>query len=42
MIRYGLALLLVVAGVFAFYWFDGQWATVARIGAVVAGVIAGA
>ncbi len=42
MIRYVLALLLVVAGVFAFYWFENQWATVARIGAVVVGVIAGA
>src|SRR3546814_19686442 len=24
---YALAVLLVVAGVFAFYWFNGQWST---------------
>ena len=40
-VKYALALLLVVGGVFAFYWFDPQWPSVARIGAVVAGVIAG-
>ncbi len=40
-VKYALALLLVVAGVFAFYWFDGQWPSVARAGAVVAGVVAG-
>src|SRR5690606_24839633 len=43
MVRYALALLLVVAGVFAFYWFDGQWPGAARIAAVaVAGVAAAA
>ena len=39
--RYALALLLVVAGVFAFYWFDGQWPNVARVLAVVGGLAAG-
>ena len=42
MVKYALALLLVAAGVFVFYWFDGQWPGVARIGAVVAGLVAGA
>ncbi len=39
--RYALALLLVVAGVFAFYWFDGRWPVVARVLAVVGGLAAG-
>ena len=38
---YALALLLVAAGVFAFYWFEGQWSNPLRIGTVVAGVVAG-
>lgn len=38
---YALALLLVAAGVFLFYWFDGQWATGLRVGAVVAALVAG-
>src|SRR3546814_19544954 len=37
---YALAVLLVVAGVFAFYWFNGQWSTGLRIGAVVGGLVA--
>ncbi|MFC3715076.1 preprotein translocase subunit SecE [Luteimonas soli] len=37
---YAVAVLLVVAGVFAFYWFDGQWSTGLRIGAVVGGLVA--
>ena len=41
-VKYALAVLLVVAGVFAFYWFDGQWPGPVRMLAVVAGVIAGA
>ncbi|TWG88520.1 preprotein translocase subunit SecE [Luteimonas sp. J16] len=41
MVRYALALLLVAAGVFAFYWFDGQWPGAARIAAVMVGVVAG-
>ena len=40
-VKYALALLLVAAGVFAFYWFENQWPGVARIAAVVAGVVAG-
>ncbi|TWT20037.1 preprotein translocase subunit SecE [Luteimonas marina] len=40
-VKYALALLLVAAGVFAFYWFESQWPTPARVGAVVAGVVAG-
>jgi preprotein translocase subunit SecE len=41
-LKYALALLLVAAGVFAFYWFNGQWPTVARVMSVVGGLIAGA
>ena len=41
-VKYALALLLVVGGVFAFYWFDGQWPTVARVMSVIGGLIAGA
>ena len=37
---YAVAVLLVVAGVFAFYWFDGQWSPGLRIGAVVGGLVA--
>lgn len=39
--KYGLALLLVAAGVVAFYWFAGQWPTPVRVLAVVAGLVAG-
>jgi preprotein translocase subunit SecE len=39
-VKYALALLLVAAGVFAFYWFD-QWPGAVRALAVVAGLIAG-
>ena len=39
-LKYALAVALAVAGVVAFYWFEGQWATPLRIGAVVAGVLA--
>ncbi|NLW96280.1 MAG: preprotein translocase subunit SecE [Xanthomonadaceae bacterium] len=42
MVRYALALLLVVAGVFAFYWFDGQWPGAARIAVVAVAVVAAA
>jgi preprotein translocase subunit SecE len=41
-VKYALALLLVAAGLFAFYWFNGQWPTVARVMSVVGGLIAGA
>ncbi|GAB1408310.1 preprotein translocase subunit SecE [Thermomonas brevis] len=40
--KYVVALLLVAAGLFAFYWFDGQWPTGVRALAVVAGLILGA
>ncbi|HVR82039.1 MAG TPA: preprotein translocase subunit SecE [Luteimonas sp.] len=40
--KYALALLLVAAGLFAFYWFDGQWPSVARVLAVVGGLVGGA
>jgi preprotein translocase subunit SecE len=38
--KYALALLLVVAGLFAFYWFDGQWPGPVRVLVVVAGLAA--
>ncbi|MES2857956.1 MAG: preprotein translocase subunit SecE [Pseudomonadota bacterium] len=41
-LKYVLALLLVVGGVVAFYWFEGQWPTGVRIMAVVAGLVLGA
>ena len=39
-VKYALALLLVVAGLFAFYWF-GEWPTAVRVLAVIGGLIAG-
>ena len=41
MVKFSLALLLVAAGVFAFYWFEAQWPAPARIAMVVLGVVAG-
>ena len=41
-VKYALALLLVAAGLFAFYWFDGQWPGGVRALAVVAGLVLGA
>ena len=41
LVKYTLALLLVAAGVFVFYWF-GQWPGALRALAVVAGIVAGA
>ena len=41
-VKYALALLLAAAGVFAFYWFEGQWPTGVRALVVVAGLAAGA
>ncbi len=38
--KYAAALLLIVAGLATFYWFDGQWPTSLRALAVVAGLIA--
>ena len=40
-VKYALALLLVVAGVVAFYWFEGQWPMAVRVLAVVGGLAAG-
>ena len=42
LVKYVLAIALVAAGVFAFYWFQGQWPSVARVLAVGGGVVAGA
>ena len=41
-VKYALALLLAAAGVFAFYWFEGQWPAGVRVLAVVVGLVAGA
>ena len=41
-VKYAIALLLVAAGLFAFYWFEGQWPGGVRALAVVAGLVAGA
>ena len=41
-VKYALALLLAAAGLFAFYWFDGQWPGGVRVLVVVAGLVAGA
>ena len=42
LVKYALALLLVAAGLFAFYWFDGQWPASLRVVAVIGGLIAAA
>ena len=39
--KYALAIALAAAGVFAFYWFRGQWPDVARVLSVAGGVVAG-
>jgi preprotein translocase subunit SecE len=39
--KYVLAIALVAAGVFAFYWFDGKWPDVARVLSVIGGLVAG-
>ena len=41
-VKYALALALVVAGLVAWWWFEGQWATPLRALAVVAGLALGA
>jgi len=38
--RYVVAALLLVGGLVAFYWFDGQWPTPLRVLAIVAGAAA--
>ena len=40
--KYVLALALVVGGLVAWWWFNGQWATPVRALAVVAGLVLGA
>lgn len=40
--KFIIAGLLVAAGVFAFYWFQGQWATWMRVAAVIGGLVLGA
>ena len=40
--KYVLAILLVIAGLVAFYWFENQWPTGIRILAVVVGLVLGA
>lgn len=42
MVKYALALLLVAAGVFAFYWFADQWPAPVRVLAVIGGLALGA
>ncbi len=39
--KYALALLLAVAGVFAFYWFEAQWPMGMRLLAAFAGLLLG-
>ncbi len=42
LVKYVLSGLLLGGGLFAFYWFDGQWPTVVRVLSVIAGLIAAA
>ena len=39
--RYAASLLLVIAGMVAFYWFQDEWPTAVRVLAVVAGLVLG-
>ena len=41
-VKYVVALLLVAAGLFAFYWFEGRLPGGVRVLAVIAGLVAGA
>ena len=41
LVKYALALLLAAAGLFAFYWFNGEWPSYARVMVVIAGLVAG-
>ena len=38
--KYALSVLLAVAGIVAFYWFEGQWPAPLRVAAVVVGLAA--
>ena len=40
-VKYALAIALVAAGVFAFYWFANQWQTPLRVLAVIGGLALG-
>ena len=40
-VKYVIAGLLVAAGVVAFYWYQGEWATWMRVSAVIAGLVLG-
>ena len=40
--KFAIAGLLLAAGVVAFYWFQGEWATWMRVAAVLAGLVLGA
>lgn len=39
--KYAAALLLVAAGIFVYYWFEGSWPSGVRILAIVAGLVLG-
>jgi preprotein translocase subunit SecE len=41
-VKYALALALVVAGLVVWWWFAGQWSTLPRASAVVGGLVLGA
>jgi preprotein translocase subunit SecE len=41
LVKYVAAVGLLVAGLFAFYWFDGQWPSIARVLVLVAGLVGG-
>ena len=40
LVKYVLAVLLASAGIFAFYWFNGEWPAFARVLVVLAGLVA--
>ncbi|MFT4179595.1 MAG: preprotein translocase subunit SecE [Thermomonas sp.] len=40
-LKYAAALLLAAGGVFAYYWFDGQWLAGVRVAVVVLGLLLG-
>ena len=41
LVKYVAAIGLLVGGLFAFYWFDGQWPSIARVLVLVAGLVGG-
>ncbi len=42
LMKYALAIALILAGLFAWFYFDGQWPNVARVLSVIGGVVGGA